>query len=169
MIIGGFANAVWGEPRATLDIAATVWVEEGQIDPVVADLASAFRAVTPEPVSFVRETRVLPLESADGVRIDLIFGLLPFERDAIRRAVPIPVAGASARFCTAEDLILMKIISTRGTDLADAEGIVRRRLGVLDLDYLEPRIRELADLLGQTEIIQRWDEWKTGAAGASQQ
>ena len=28
MIIGGHANAVWGEPRATLDIDATLWLPE---------------------------------------------------------------------------------------------------------------------------------------------
>ena len=31
MIIGGMANAVWGEPRATLDIYATVWVRDDQV------------------------------------------------------------------------------------------------------------------------------------------
>ncbi|HEY2514706.1 MAG TPA: hypothetical protein VGI39_27765 [Polyangiaceae bacterium] len=28
------------------------------------------------------------------------------------------------------------------------------------LQYLEPRIRELAELLGKPEIEQRWLEWK---------
>jgi hypothetical protein len=31
MIIGGMANIVWGEPRATHDVDVTVWVEEPQI------------------------------------------------------------------------------------------------------------------------------------------
>ena len=30
MIIGGMANAVWGEPRATVDIDATGWRTEGE-------------------------------------------------------------------------------------------------------------------------------------------
>ena len=36
MIIGGMANAVWGEPRATLDIDVTVWVAEEEISEVVS-------------------------------------------------------------------------------------------------------------------------------------
>ena len=26
MVIGGFANIIWGEPRATIDIDVTIWV-----------------------------------------------------------------------------------------------------------------------------------------------
>jgi hypothetical protein len=25
MVIGGFANIIWGEPRATIDIDVTIW------------------------------------------------------------------------------------------------------------------------------------------------
>jgi hypothetical protein len=165
MVIGGLANAVWGEPRATLDIDVTVWVEDGEIARVVGDLTSAFRALHADPVGFVRQTRVLPLESAEGVRIDIIFGLLPFEREAIRRACPMTIGGGSARFCTAEDLVLMKIISSRDKDQADAQAIVLRRLADLDLGYLEPRIGELAALLARDDIKRRWEEWKASAAG----
>ena len=43
MIIGGMANAVWGEPRATLDIDATVWVDDEEIGQTVSLLAKVFR------------------------------------------------------------------------------------------------------------------------------
>ena len=38
--------------------------------------------------------------------------------------------------------------------LADVQGILRRRLRELDLDYLEPRIEELSNLLSRPEIWQ---------------
>ena len=31
MVIGGLANIVWGEPRATLDIDVTVWLADTEI------------------------------------------------------------------------------------------------------------------------------------------
>jgi hypothetical protein len=164
MVVGGLANAVWGEPRVTLDIDVTVWVEDREIPSVVADLTSAFLALDADPEAFVRRTRVLPLESGEGVRIDVIFGLLPFEHEAIRRARPIPIGGGSVRFCTAEDLVLMKIISNRDRDQSDARAIVLRRLADLDLGYLEPRILELAELLARDDIKRRWEEWKAAAA-----
>jgi predicted nucleotidyltransferase len=161
MVIGGLANAVWGEPRATLDIDVTITAETSDTLRVVAALESEFRVLTSDPESFVEETRVLPLESRSGVRVDLIFGLLPFEREAVARARPVEVAGGKIRFCTPEDLILLKIISRRERDLADVQGIVRRRFRALDLDYLEPRIEELSTLLTRPEIWQNWSKWKS--------
>jgi hypothetical protein len=35
MIIGGMANAVWGEPRSTIDIDATIWLDEKDAEHVV--------------------------------------------------------------------------------------------------------------------------------------
>jgi hypothetical protein len=165
MVIGGMANAVWGEPRATLDIDVTIWVEDREIAGAIGDLTSVFRALSADPIAFVRQNRVLPLESDDGVRMDVIFGLLPFEHEAIQRAVPVPVEGGSVRFCTAEDLVLMKIISSRERDLADARAIVLRRLDSLDLGYLEPRVAELAALLARDDIKRRWEQWRAEAAG----
>ena len=164
MVIGGLANAVWGVPRATLDIDVTVWVDDAGIAPLIEQLSEEFRVLAGDPGAFVRETRVLPLESERGVRADVVFGLLPFERDAVERAVQVPVAGARVRFCTAEDLILMKIISSRERDLADAEGVALRRMADLDLSYLEPRVQELSNLLGRPEIAERWEAWKSTAA-----
>jgi hypothetical protein len=162
MIIGGLANAVWGEPRATLDIDATISADTSDANRIASLLGEDFRSLVSDPQAFAEETRVLPLESRAGIRIDLIFGLLPFERDAIERAKPVPVADQEIRFCTPEDLILLKIISKRDRDLTDVQGILRRRFPELDLEYLEPRIEELSTLLSRPEILQNWSRWKAG-------
>jgi hypothetical protein len=107
---------------------------------------------------------VLPLESRHGVRIDIIFGMLPFEQDAIRRARPIRIGDLEVRVCSPEDLIVMKIASERPRDLEDVRGVLRRRLADLDLDYLEPRIHELSSLLDRPELVQQWEAWKGEAA-----
>jgi predicted nucleotidyltransferase len=159
-VIGGLANAVWGEPRATLDIDVTVRVAEGRTASVIEELARRFASVASDPHAFVSQHAVLPLRSEGGVRIDIIFARLPFEEDVVARAVPIDVGGVPVRFCTAEDLILMKIASERSRDQDDAMGVTRRRLGELDMAYLEPRVRELATLLEQPSIVERWSAWK---------
>jgi len=159
MVIGGIANIVWGEPRATLDIDVTVLVEAGGMAAFI-DLARAeYRVLVEHPLEFIRDTRVLPVEDRTGVRVDLVFGLLPFEEEAVRRAVGVEIAGRSVRVCTAEDLILMKIISDRPRDVADARAIAERRRESLDRDYLEPRIVEMARLLERDDILTRWREW----------
>jgi hypothetical protein len=158
-VVGGIANAVWGEPRATIDVDVTVAVDEDDLPTTVPAIARSFGVPVPDPVAFVQQTRVLPLDTADGVRIDVIFALLPFELDAIRRAREVTIATRTVRVVTPEDLILMKIISERPRDVADAEAIVRRRIGDLDLAYLEPRITELAAALESDAILNRWRTW----------
>ena len=168
MIIGGMANAVWGEPRATLDVDATVWVADDEIGELLSVLESVFRPLVANPLDFIRDTRVLPLESEDRVRIDLIFGMLPYEQEAIKRAVELNVAGSPVRFCTPEDLILHKIVSERERDLTDARGVTRRRIESLDLTYLDLRIRELAETLERPGIWNSWEKWKKEAEAIRQ-
>jgi hypothetical protein len=162
MLVGGQANAVWGVARATLDIDVTIWAADRP--DAVSALGAHFRVLVNDPAAFVRETRVLPLESAQGVRIDVIFGLLPFEEEAVRRARRVRIGEADVRVCTPEDLILMKIVSERPRDLDDAHGVASRRLQELDLAYLEPRIHELAALLERPGIERQWQAWKREAS-----
>jgi len=159
MVIGGLANIVWGEPRATLDIDVTVWLADTEIPGFVDRVRTAHRLLVDDPATFIEHTRVLPVETQSGVRIDLIFGQLPFEREAIDRAREVSLAGTRARVCTPEDLILMKIVSDRDRDIADARALVKRRFSELDRTYLEPRIDELSSLLERPDIRARWDEW----------
>jgi hypothetical protein len=134
-------------------------VENEVLPETVAAIAKHFRTAVADPTPFVQQTRVLPVDSDEGIRIDVIFALMPFELDAIRRARRVPLAGRVVAVATPEDLVLMKIVSERPRDLADAEALVRRRGSTLDRAYLEPRIRELASLLEREEILERWKRW----------
>lgn len=57
----------------------------------------------------------------------------------------------------------MKIVSDRPRDLDDARGVTSRRFSELDLAYLEPRVRELSELLERPGMMARWEEWKQDA------
>jgi predicted nucleotidyltransferase len=156
MIIGGMANAVWGVPRATLDVDVTVWTEPVRPSAAWERVAEGFVALPESPAAFADETRVLPMETADGVRVDVVFGLLPFEHQAIERAVARDIGGQPVRFATAEDLILLKILSERERDLDDVSKILARQRGHLDRGYLDPRVEELAQILERPEIRERY-------------
>jgi len=160
MIIGGMANAVWGEPRATIDVDATIWLREEEIDRIVPVLSSYFHPLVHDPSAFILETNVLPMKSKDGVRVDLIFGRLPYEKEAIERSVEISIEGLPVRFCTPEDLILHKIISEREKDINDIRGIAAHCIKKLDLEYLNPRIQELSSSMERPEIWNFWEELK---------
>jgi len=93
------------------------------------------------------------METERGFRVDVIFGSLPFERAAIRRARLMSVAGQRVRICTAEDLIITKIVSDRPRDREDVAGIIRTQGVGLDRGYLDPLIEGLAAELGRPDLL----------------
>ncbi|MBI4313914.1 MAG: nucleotidyltransferase [Candidatus Omnitrophica bacterium] len=155
MVIGGVANAVWGVPRATLDVDLTVWTGENDLAGLVGQAATAFRSREKDPLTHVRSTRVLPLETKEGIRIDMIFGQLPYEETAIQRAASCLIQGMEVRVCRPEDLILHKIISEREKDRNDVHGIIQQQGASLDRKYLDPKIAELTQGFDRPDI-QAW-------------
>jgi len=81
---------------------------------------------------------LLPVESSQGVRADLVFAALPPEREAIRRARPMQVGGREVSVASVEDLILVKLVSEREKDTEDARRLLARFKGKIDTAYLEP-------------------------------
>ena len=153
MVIGGIANLVWGEPRSTLDVDATVLVDEAAWPALVVKLRKRFRVIPKAPLAFVRQTHVLPVETVDGVRIDLIWAQLPYEHRAIARATTEEVAGHRVRVCRPEDLIIHKIVSERPKDREDVRAIVRHQGRRLDRRYLTQTVRALSRALDQPELL----------------
>ena len=152
MVIGGYAVTIWGQPRFTADLDLTLHClvpEQSLIEQLLRPLT----ALVADPVRFVQERRVLPARTSNGIAVDIVFAGLPYEVAAIERAVPVEVAGYSVRICTAEDLIVHKIISSRPRDREDILGIVQRQGNRLDRSYLAPIVRELATALDQPDIF----------------
>ena len=58
------------------------------------------------------------------------------------------------RVCTAEDLVLHKVISDRGRDRDDVGGVVARQGASLDRSYLDPKVREMAAGLERPDILE---------------
>ncbi|MGQ9780392.1 MAG: nucleotidyl transferase AbiEii/AbiGii toxin family protein [Bacillota bacterium] len=153
MVIGGLANMVWGTARFTTDIDLALALPEEAAADLAAELAKAgFSVLVPEPEEFVKQTRVLPVRSKEGIRVDLVFALLRFEHRAIGRAVPISFGEVEAPCCTAEDLIALKAVSKRPKDREDIQGILARMGTKLDIGYLLPIIREMAVLLERPDL-----------------
>jgi len=154
MLVGALAGLAWGLRRATFDVDLTVWAGDGE-DALAARLSGAFRSRAPDPRTFVRDTGVLPIE-VGGVHADIIFGRLPYEESAIRRAPVVPVSGLNLRVCSAEDLIVHKIVSERPRDLEDVKDIIQARGKTLDRAYLDPIVRALSHDLSRREIQDRY-------------
>ncbi len=147
MVIGGMSNMVWGRARLTRDIDITIYCKELDILDLIKKLIDRFKVLPEEPYSFIQQTRVLPLMSNEGVRIDLVFGQLAYEELAIKRAKTVKYGNYSVKVCTAEDLIVHKITSERPIDKEDVRWIIKRQNENLDRGYLDAIVKELSYLL----------------------
>ena len=128
MVIGGQAVLVHGEPRLTRDIDITLGLEPIEAERILKLLpALDLIPLVDDVTDFLRETFVLPVQDKEtGIRVDIIFSLSEYEREAIRRAVITQIGRAKVRVATVEDIIVHKLVAARPRDLEDVRGLVAK-------------------------------------------
>lgn len=131
MIFGGQAVLLYGEPRITRDIDVTLGVDTSRAPALrraIEDLQ--WRVLVDDVEDFLRQTFVLPvIDPKSNIRVDFVFSLTEYERQAIDRGKIVSLGGTDVRFVSLEDLIVMKIIAGRPRDLEDVTGVIRRNPG----------------------------------------
>jgi hypothetical protein len=155
LVIGGLAVALLGRPRVTRDIDALVLLAE-ELWPAFLDAGRVLGFVPrrPNALAFAREARVLLLcHQPTGIDVDVSLGCLPFEEEAVARAIAVKVAGVSVPLPTPEDLIIMKAVAHRDRDLLDIEGLLAAHP---DLDRRRVRrwVRAFAEALETPEVYE---------------
>jgi hypothetical protein len=152
-LVGGFAAAVWGQPRATFDVDVVVAAGADRVEHLRAAIRQepAF-LLEPETLSFPPYTLLLrahmledPSSAEPGlIVIDFLFMETELARTLLSRRQRVDLAGCPVWVCSAEDLILLKLIAGRAQDLDDIRGILAVRPGRIDLAYIEawvPRLK----------------------------
>jgi hypothetical protein len=127
-VIGGLAVQRWGEPRQTRDVDITLLSgmggEERFVDPILAHYGGRL----PDARRFALEHRVVLIETADRVPIDISLGGLPYESRVVERASAFAIeASLTLITCSAEDLVVLKVFAGRPQDWLDVEGILARQ------------------------------------------
>lgn len=153
MVIGGFANLRWGRARLTQDLDVTIQLGDDRLPEFLEHVSRRLVPLAPSPLDFARHTFVIPVTTPTGVRADLILAGHPWEDEAIARAVEVPIGTRTSRFCTAEDLVILKLVSERPRDREDVEGVILRQGPALDRGYLDRKVRELAAGLERPQIL----------------
>lgn len=153
LIIGGLAVALLGRPRVTRDIDALVLLAEDRWQGFMnSGVAFGFVARHSDALAFAREARVLLLShQPTGIDLDIAFGCLPFEEEAVARAIVMEVAGVSVPLPTPEDLVIMKAVAHRDRDLLDIEGLLAAHPG-LDVRRVNRWVQAFADAFDMPEI-----------------
>jgi hypothetical protein len=154
-VIGGLAVQRWGEPRVTRDVDVTLLTGFGSERTFIEPLLAQYPARITQPLDFALRNRVLLLQTAEGIGLDVSLGALPFEELAIARASDYTFSpGLSIRTCSAEDLLVLKLFAYRPMDLRDAETVTLRQRGRLDWSYVEEHLRPLAEFKDHAAIIE---------------
>jgi predicted nucleotidyltransferase len=75
------------------------------------------------------------------VTIEVSFAWLPFEEEALSRAIPTDIGGTTVRLARPEDLIVYKAAAWRDRDRSDIERLLVLYLDVIDLDRVRAHHR----------------------------
>jgi hypothetical protein len=119
MVIGGVAASLLGRPRITRDIDALVLLDESEWKAFLAKgVRFGFVPRLSDALTFARQARVLLVRhEASGIDLDIAFGTLPFEEEAVARTVWHDVGGVRIPLPLPEDLLIMKAVAHRPRDM----------------------------------------------------
>jgi len=156
MTIGGIAVGVWGEPRLTRDIDIKVLVRRDDRARLLTILR-AFTSLQENPDESFRRMGLAFFRDSNGIRIDVMLADTVFDEAAIGRAHAVTLSpGKTFRVCTAEDLVVYKMLSPRAKDRADIESIVQKQGDDLDDLYIEGWLAQFEEALADSTLIQEF-------------
>jgi hypothetical protein len=122
-LIGAMAVQRWGEPRLTLDVDVTVLAPIGSERPLIDSVLTRFEARVAAARQHALNHRVLLVKASNGVSVDISLAALPFEEEVLARASRWRRVGhVWLETCSAEDLVIYKLIAARPQDLRAEEG-----------------------------------------------
>jgi hypothetical protein len=159
IVVGGVAASLLGRPRLTRDIDALVDLSEDRWP----DVLSAVRSFSIEPriddtLGFARRTRVLLLRHVPSqIDIDVIFGGLPFERDAVTTGQTHSLGRFDIRLPRVEDLMIMKAVAQRPRDVMDLEALLDTHPEA-NLDRVRQWVREFSTAAAMPDLLAGFDK-----------
>ncbi len=149
-IIGGIALSQWGVIRATYDVDIKLLVPENDYSAVRSVLRQAFPP--PARQQGPENPLIVPV-SIDNVVVDFLLALPGYEELIIERAIKRNFDKWATWICSAEDLIIQKVVAGRGKDWLDVEALLIEQQDKLDETYIELWLQQFAEVLEKPEIL----------------
>ena len=159
--IGGLAVQHWGEPRQTKNVDATIWTEFGNERPVIRRLMEQLKGRIENADQFALVNRVLLVQEASGVDVDVSLAAFPYERELIGRAREQLYRGVGLLICGPSDLVILKAFANRPRDWQDIRGVMIRSASQLDWKLIESELQVLAELKEEPEILTQLQSLRT--------
>ncbi len=157
-LIGGMVISRWGQPRATTDADFSALAPYGDEGRVLDVLLDRFEARRVDARDFALKNRVALL-AEQGVGIDVALAAFPFEIEALDRSTMWKLhSGVALRTCSAEHLVVYKLVAARPQDLIDVAGVVRRQGTRLDVGLVRRWGREFAELKEDPDLLRPFED-----------
>jgi hypothetical protein len=151
-LMGGLSLSLWKHARTTRDVDLLISLDHTSIEAVVAVLLQAGIRTRHKPplldVGSVRITQLLyePKDSFLDIPIDLLLAESAFHRGALARRIPARLAELDIDLfvLSCEDILILKLVSDRIIDKADAAALLRLNRAALDMAYVLKWVKQLA-------------------------
>ena len=163
-VFGAQAAIIHGGARLTADVDVTVMYGNRNPDDLLTKLKANNFSVRPDnPVELIENTRILPvIHSISGIPVDIVFGGPGLEEEFILRTRHYDIEGVKVPVVSAEDLVVMKILSGREKDLDDVSSIITAQLENLDLDFIRSLLDRLEAALVRSDLVPLLEELVMG-------
>lgn len=141
-IAGAFAVSLYASPRATSDIDLVTFLDKGSREKVVSILDKKFKLLQSNqqtmPMRFFELWRnIVKIKNTSPIIVPIDFIIIPndYLPSVLDRSVILRIGNSDVRFLSKEDLVLMKLDSTRAKDIDDIERIIKGPEKI-DYDYI---------------------------------
>jgi len=158
MVIGGMANAVWGEVRATRDADFKISIGERSLNEFRNLVLSRFPERQTGIPAHLQSGHVIHIWAMPEAAVDLLVSIFDYERQAIDRAIEKTIEGVPVQVCTAEDFVIHKVVANREHDWIDVERVLMRQRAKLDQKYIQDWLRQFAEGLEMPELLTRYQQ-----------
>lgn len=158
-VIGGIAVRVYGIPRPTYDIDFTVALDRKRLPDFYQSVRDLGYTVPEQyATGWVDRVAGMPVVKARlylegrGIDIDVFLAESPFQEELLARRRRVQIDQLAVSFVSAEDLILLKLLSHRPRDIGDVGDILFTQ-GELDQAYLRNWARQLGVLAELQRVL----------------
>ncbi len=154
--IGGVAQQHWGEVRQTSDLDLNIHCDLGLESVVLTALQKHMTFRDKQASRDFQSFRVFMGRSPGGYDVDIFVGYTPFEKRITERAVMQDYGLATPlRICSAEDLVITKVVAGRGQDWVDVNTIIQRSGESMDWPLIFEELDVLLALYNEASRLPR--------------
>jgi len=160
-LIGGLAVGAWGDPRLTRDIDLKILLHRNERKRLLTLLEDDYRPLHADPDGAILQNGIVFVLSPNGKRIDIALADTSFDEELVARAQMVEILpGLKVRVCSAEDLIVLKIIAIRPKDQQDVATIIQRQGNKLDNKYILKWLKEFEQAIDDSTLVSTYQRLK---------